>query len=411
MKVLLVVKSKMMENLGVMYLSAVIKKAGHECRIENISYAEYVATYWKPDIIGLSIMTGDQERFKAFHRNLKHKTTVIVGGHHPSFFPEDCDWADMVITGEAEQAIAGLLQSDLMFPDIHSLPWPDRSDFKGFKIRDFISSRGCPQKCTYCYNGKWAKLFPEYKGVRTRTVQDLIGELKWCKNNLQMKYVYYQDSCFGVNINWMREYAKEYKTHIYLPYQCNFRPEQITPERVALLHDSNCVAIRMALETASDRLRKMVGRKGYKLSDVSNASGLLRERNIMFMLQNILGLPSATIEDDLNTLEFNILCQPTYAWASIYQPYPGTKLGDLCKKEGWYKGDYSDITDSFFDTSFLEIPKEHKEQLEVLQKIFALCVEHKYLPLMDELRYSELPKLIHKITRKTGDKKLYLNLL
>lgn len=411
MKILLVVKSKMMEVLGPMYLSAVIKKAGHECRIESLDYAHTVAENWKPDIIGLSILTGDQEKFKAFHRNLKHKATVIVGGHHPSFFPDDCQWADMVITGEAEQAIAELLQSDLIFPDIHSLPWPDRSGFMGFKIRDFISSRGCPRDCHYCFNGKWAKLFPEYKGVRTRSVQDLISEIKWCKDNLQMKYVYFQDSCFGVNMDWMCEYAKYYKMHIDLPYQCNFRPEQITPERVALLHGSNCVAIRMALETASDRLRKMVGRNGYKLSDVSKASELLQKQGIMYMIQNILALPTSTIEEDLNTLEFNIQCKPTYSWASIYQPYPGTELGDLCKKEGWYKGDYSDISDSFFDTSYLEISPEHKEQVEVLQKIFALCVEHKYLPSMDELRYSELPKLIHRITRKTGDRKLYLNLL
>lgn len=411
MKVLLVCKSKMMENLGIMYISSIIKSGGHECRIESLEYAHTVADHWRPDVIGMSIMTGDQERFKTFWRNIKHESIFIVGGPDPTFFPEGYDWADEIVSGEAEQWAALTFNSPHAIVGIDNIPWPDRSDFKGFKIRDFISSRGCPAKCRYCFNSKWAKLFPEYKGVRTRTVQDLISEIKWCKDNLQMKYVYFQDSCFGVKMDWMREYAKYYKMHIDLPYQCNFRPEQITEERVALLSGSNCVAIRMALETASDRLRQMVGRKGYKLSDVSRASELLHNQGIMFMIQNILALPTSTIEEDLHTLEFNIQCEPTYAWASIYAPYPGTELGDLCKKEGYYKGDYSDISDSFFDTSYLEISPEHKEQVEVLQKIFALCVEHKYLPSMDELRYSELPKLIHRITRKTGDRKLYLNLL
>jgi hypothetical protein len=78
---------------------------------------------------------------------------------------------------------------------------------------------------------------------------------------------------------------------------------------------------------------------------------------------------------------------------------------------GWYKGDYSDITDSFFDTSFLEIDPEHKEHLEILQKVFALCVDYGYMPKVEELTYKALPKLIHTITRRNGDKKLYLGLL
>jgi radical SAM superfamily enzyme YgiQ (UPF0313 family) len=404
----------MMENLGPMYLSSVIKRAGHECKIVGLENAFHSAHVYGADLVGMSIMTGDMEKFKKLGNSVKKVfgVPIIVGGPDPTFFPEGYDWADYVIRGEAEQQIIDMFfDKGGPYKTIDDLPWPDRTDFPDLKIRDFISSRGCPYSCTYCYNKGWASLFPEYKGVRTRSVDDLIKEIKWCKDNLQMKYVYFQDSCFGVKMDWMREYAKYYKMHIDLPYQCNFRPEQITEERVALLSGSNCVAIRMALETASDRLRQMVGRKGYKLSDVSRASELLHNQGIMFMIQNILALPTSTIEEDLHTLEFNIQCEPTYAWASIYAPYPGTELGDLCKKEGYYKGDYSDISDSFFDTSYLEISPEHKEQVEVLQKIFALCVEHKYLPLMDELRYSELPKLIHRITRKTGDKKLYLNLL
>jgi len=84
-------------------------------------------------------------------------------------------------------------------------------------------------------------------------------------------------------------------------------------------------------------------------------------------------------------------------------------LGDLCKKEGWYKG--RDMTDSFFETSSLEIPEDHREQLEVLQKIFSLCSDNQYLPSVDELTHKNLPKLVHKIIRKTGDRKLYIGLL
>jgi hypothetical protein len=82
-------------------------------------------------------------------------------------------------------------------------------------------------------------------------------------------------------------------------------------------------------------------------------------------------------------------------------------LGDKCVKEGWYKGDYSEISDTFFDASVLEFSEERKEQSECLQKVFALCTEVGYLPEVKELTYENFPKLVHKVMRRQGDNRLY----
>lgn len=408
MRVLLVVKSKMMENLGVMYLSSVIKKAGHQCKIVSLSDVTLHDSYdWAPDIIGFSIMTGDKEKFKKTAEIIRtHETKkikFIVGGPDPSFFPEGYDWADEIVKGEGENYFAELFQIP-QFTNINEIHWPDRTDFPNMKVRDFITSRGCPYNtCHYCYNEKWMKLFPEYEKVRIRDPKDVVAEIK----SVNPEYVYFQDSVFGINMEWMKEFTKEYPK---IPYQCHLRPEMVTEERVKLLKESNCVAVRIALETADEKLREMVGRK-MKLETVSFASMMLRLYDIQSMMQNILALPNSTIENDLETLEFNIKCNPTYAWSSIYVPYPGTVLGDLCKEKGWYKGNYENITDSFFAESVLEFSSEQKEQQYVLWSIFDLCVRYKYLPKPEELTYKMLPKLIHKITRRNGDHKLYLGLL
>lgn len=412
MKVLLVVKSKFMESLGVMYLKSVIQhNCQHECIITDLASAEKVAEKWQPEIVGFSIMTGDMERFRDLNMKLQTHPVIIVGGPDPTFFPEGYDWADTIIKGEAEQAMADLLQTGQKYDGIDSLPWPARDDFPDMKVRDFISSRGCPYKCNYCYNAQWAELFPEQKGVRTRDAEDVVAEICSTVKDHKAEYVYFQDSCFGVNMGWMEEFSSLYRDRVSLPWQCNFRPEQITEYRAELLKGSNCVAVRMALESASNRLRGLIGRTSIKLKTVREAAGILKDYDIQLMLQNIIGLPTSTIEDDLFTLEQNILYKPTYAWVSIFQPYPGTALGNQCKEEGWYAGDYSDITDSFFETSHLMIDHFYREQLEVLQKVFALCVDKKYLPAPDELTYENLPKLIHKIMRKDCDKKLYMGLL
>lgn len=432
MKCLLVVKSKMMENLGVMYLSSVIKQTNHDCKIVSLNEGLGFFNEWVPDIVGFSIMTGDKERFRDLALQMKLNSAVgkkqirfIVGGCDPTFFPEGYDWADEICKGEGENWMANLLTDKVgnifRYGDIDSIPWPDRTSFPNMKVRDFITSRGCPYKCSYCYNHRWAELFPDQK-LRVRSVDDVVAEIK----HVNPKYTYFQDSCFGVSMDWMREFAEKYKhinlesrqnydsktgTYLPIPYQCNFRPEMINPERGELLRKSGCVAVRMALESATNRLRSLIGRNTVTLRKVREAVDILKENRVQVMLQNIIGLPTATMEDDLFTLETNIQYRPTYSWVSIFQPYPGTDLGDWCKKEGHYKGDYSDITDSFFDTSFLEISPEYKEQLEVLQKVWAMCVDYEYLPKPEELTYKALPKLIHTITRRNGDRKLYLGLL
>lgn len=418
MRILLVCKSKVMENLGVMYLSAVIKQEGHKCRIVDFHYAEHEALAYKPDIIGYSVMTGDQQKVVALNQRIKDNwpsgstaPISIAGGPHPTFFRKDFmhngTGIDMVVPGEAEQWMANFLESGRTFDNIDKIPYPDRTDFPDMKIRDFITTRGCPHNCSYCYNEKWAELFPEMPRVRTRSVENVIPEII----DAQPEFVYFQDSCFALSMDWLRQFSPVYKRHVHKPFHCHLRPTQVDEERVDLLAEAGCVSVRIALESASERLRHMMNRKNVRHEDVLRAVRLLKGWEIKLMIQNIIGMPTATIEEDLETLEFNIRCKPAYAWVSIFMPYPGTKLGDYCKQEGWYDGDYSDLSDNFFDTSYLNFDPDYIEQLECLQKVFALCVEAQYLPHKDELTHKNLPKLVHKIMRGTGDKRLYCGIL
>jgi anaerobic magnesium-protoporphyrin IX monomethyl ester cyclase len=407
MRILFVVKSKVMETLGVMYLASVVKQAGHEAKIVDIGNALSVRFEWKPEIIGMSIMTGDMEKFRGLAMQLRYGNTphptIIVGGPDPCFFPQGYEWADHVVKGEGENWLSEFLGSDARYPNLDSMPWPERSDFSNMKIRDFISSRGCPYSCSYCYNDSWAKMFPELPRVRTRSVKDVIKEI----NFVSPEFVYFQDSCFGVSMKWMQEFSRMYRAEINIPFHCHLRPNQVNEERVTLLSDAGCMSVRIALESASTKLRNVLGRGKMDLNQVRQACRLLSKWGIKLMIQNILGVPTSTIEDDLETLEFNIKCRPSYGWCSIFVPYPGTKLGDQCVKEGWFKGNYSEISDCFFDESVLEFSQEYKEQVECLQKVFALCVEVGYLPEARELTYRNFPKLVHKILRQQGDTRLY----
>lgn len=408
MKVMFVVKSKAIECLGVMYLAAVVKQAGHEARIVDINEAEETVFTYQPKIIGYSVMTGDGNKFQELNRKLKKqgKFTSIFGGSDPTFFPEPYEQDDdinMICKGEGENFMADVLGSANRYPNIDSIPWPDRADFAHMKIRDFLASRGCQSACSYCYNASFNAMFPEIARVRTRNYKDVVSEVE----AVYPKFVYFQDSNFGAKISWMREFSKEYRRRVNLPYHCHLRPNLVNEERGLLLHDSNCVSVKCALETASDRLRKLINRGNSSNEDVYTAARHLKKWGIALCVQNILGLPESTIEDDLGTLEVNIKAKPQYAWCSIFTPYPKTVLADYCEAKGIYTGNYAEIGDNFFDKSFLNFTPEHKEQIETLQKIFALCVEHQVMPKVEDLTWERMPKFAHEVLRKVGDKRMF----
>ena len=67
------------------------------------------------------------------------------------------------------------------------------------------------------------------------------------------------------------------------------------------------------------------------LDDILKGAKYLRDNGIKMMTQNILGAPGETKEQMLKTLELNIAVKPAFASASIFQPYPGTAIGEYCK--------------------------------------------------------------------------------
>jgi len=414
MKVLFVTKEFDVEPLGIMYLSSVLKRAGHQVDVAIAKDVIAEMERFKPHIVGFSVMTGSQDIFIKLSREMKKSFNIltIMGGPHPTFFPEVIEEPslDMICIGEGEGAMVDLANriergeslTDIknlwikkernvyknevrhFAPNLDSIPFPDReithkySRGRKWPVSYFIGTRGCPYSCTYCFNHVYHKMY-EGKGkvVRHRSIGNLITEIKEVVRNHETKLVYFQDDTFTLNKNWLREFCERYKKEIKLPFHCHLRPNVVDEEIVTLLKEANCYSVHMAVEAADDYLRNVVLKRNMSEDEIDKAVELLHKYDIKFMLQNLVGLPGGSLDKDLETLKLNIRLKPNFVMASILQPYPKTEIAEYSQKLGLYDGNINDIKGSFSHSSVLNI--DNKREVYNLQKWFALTVRFPFI--------------------------------
>ena len=120
MKVQFLLKNTgMYERLGIMTLSSVLKKRGHDVRLnltEEANESEIVEKVknYKPDILAYSIMTGEHIyhiELNQMVRSHYQNALSVFGGPHPTYCPEmiEKDGVDAICRGEGEIYFAELV--------------------------------------------------------------------------------------------------------------------------------------------------------------------------------------------------------------------------------------------------------------------------------------------------------------
>ena len=423
MKILFITRDFIIEPLGIMYIAGALKKAGHKTDIvkAGVENIEEKVKNFAPDIVAYSLTTGQHGYFLDLNKKLKSqfKFLAVFGGSHPTFFTEIIknEGVDIICIGEGEEAFAELadklakgedfstipnlwvkkngaiIKNDVRpLNDIDSLAFPDREliyrkypKSRDNPIKNFLGGRGCPFNCPYCFNHSLKTIY-QGKGqyVRFRSVDNLLQEMLEVKNHYPMAMAYFQDDTFGTEDEWLGEFSEQYPKVIGLPFHCHARINLINERLVGFLKKAECSGVTFAIETADDRLRNQILERNMTKDQIIRASGLVKKAGLKLRIFNMLGLPEGSLKDDLETLKLNILCKPDLGWASIYQPYPRTKLGDLCVQKGIYDGDIDKISETFFEDSVLDI--KDKAKINNLQKLFCLTVSFPILfPLVKVL--------------------------
>lgn len=419
MHLLFVLKEVDNEPHGILLISALLKKEGHRVSLVVATEEDPVkaAIRLRPDIVAYTVYTGTQSYYLDVNRRIRAQLPgvwSIFGGPHPTFFPEMIyqEGVDGICMGEGEYATLDLvnaLESNapidnlanwwikkdgqvirnglrplLTSEELDALPFADRDllyqahpPSRTNKIRPFITGRGCPYNCSFCFNKAYSDLY-EGSGLRTRrrSVDNVIREIREVREQYALAFITFMDDTFILNRRWLTAFAARYQSEIGLPFWCQVRADLVRDDIIRMFKDMGCVSVSFGLEAGNDEIRNKILNRNMSREEILQASEILRRHGIRFMTNNMLGLPTGTLETDWETLELNIACRPSYANVFLFQPYPKTQLGEWACEAGWMAGSFDDLSGSVSDDTIIRFgsPKE-KRQIENLQKLFALTVE------------------------------------
>ena len=428
---------------GVGYLSSSLKLAGHEVSLVHITRElerdEYTESIMgkKPDLVAFSLFSHQFGMVKklAFLTKEVRKIYTIAGGVHPTVAPEETlndKNIDMVCIGEGEEALVelcdkmdhgkdyrnvesiwlkgnGSLIRNAIRPlneDLESRPFPDRSIFDFEKLSDtrlgmltVLAGRGCPYGCTYCCNHQYRKLYPNAnKYVRFRDPEAVIREIKSVKEEYPyLEYVNFLDDTFCLNKNWLRKFLPRFKEEVGMPFHGNSHVNVLSEDIIKLLKETGCEYLAMGIESGNEDIRKNVLNRHMSNKQILEAFSLGRKYGIKFTSYIMVGVPFEKIENTLESVKLNakVLCHKAHV--SIFQPYPHTKLYEICKGNGFLDNSKKEVS-TFFGNSVLRLPTISNEQIQFAYKYFPVFA--KLYRIAYYIKPGSLSKCIERILDK-----------
>lgn len=411
------IQSLFFELAGIQSISALLKANGHAVDV-FIDTEKNIITglkEFKPDICGFSCLTEDYQWVLQIAGAIKNTpelrgARIVVGGPHPSFFPEFIEEEpniDIICIGEGEHAMQELAQAidtgdnytniqnlwikengniyrneiRPLIEDLDSIPPFDHDlHFKYPHLRDkpykyFFAGRGCPYKCTYCFNHSMIKLYKN-KGryIRFRNPENIIEELKYVRS-FGLQVVCFADDVFILNRKWLMHFLDLYKKEIRLPFRCNIFATLCDEEIITALKEAGCNYVMFGIETGNEKMRESILNKKMSNEDIYKTARLLHKHKIQFSTNNMFGFPGETLENALETIELNAQIRPHTTWASVFQPYPKMEITDYAIKNNYL--DPQDLKKDTYD-SFRTSPIKGKD----IKKIFNL---HKFSLILIKL--------------------------
>jgi radical SAM superfamily enzyme YgiQ (UPF0313 family) len=361
--------------LGVGYMAAVLRREGADVKIycqDIFHYTnEELAKFLQKnefDLIGVGFLSA---RFQETILGLcdttnkyKKNAWLVLGGPGPTPIPEYMlkkTNTDIVTMGEAEETFIELLKCKVdnvnlskikgiayrndgniiinerrkPIRDLDSIPFPEWSLFpmekyttclnlyrmtSGDRVFGILSSRGCINRCNFCYRME--------KGIRFRSVENVIDEMKILKERYGVNYFLLYDEMFIFSKKRLYEFRDALEEHdLKIKISCGARVDIFDRELAKCLKECGCQFIGFGMESTDQKVLELMNKNATVEQNI-RAAEISREMEIGIALNFLWGNKGDSEESLKNNVKF-IKRYNTYDQLRTIRPvtpYPGSDL-------------------------------------------------------------------------------------
>jgi anaerobic magnesium-protoporphyrin IX monomethyl ester cyclase len=359
---------------GLAHLSSAAKAQGFDIDLIDLRALSGWAAYRseierrKPNVIGVTMMSvdfGPAMQCIDIAKEIDPHAVTVVGGPHPTLALDEVasnSNIDYIITHEGEltfpRLLAAVQRGDPPLervlvgepPDLDELPFPDRELFlsewrkAGYASESpedpfvpelpapfvtLIAGRGCKYNCSFCQPAE-RRLFG--RGVRRRSPDNIVDELETLRERYHFASFMFHDDTLTEDKEWIVAFCQLYQERGFTqPFFCQSRADIIVrhEDMVRRMAEVGCKGYLIGFESGSDRVLRFI-RKGTTRAVNLEAARICRRHGIRIWANYMLGLPTETQDEVLETISMLRQIDPDYYSPAFYTPHPGSDLYDYC---------------------------------------------------------------------------------
>ncbi len=401
------------EFISYMSLSAVLKQTGHEVAVFVDAGGQEAQVQdglrrFAPDVIGFSLMTASVNWALGLAARIKEwfSGPIIAGGTHVHIDPAFIRHVqiDIVCTSEGEYVLRDLVEClergesydhlpGLTFKrdgrvvanpnpaeliDLDALPYLDQAlyaehpHFRDRRSLVFKLGRGCPCRCAFCANAVDLDLFGA-RFVRKMSPERAVAEIEHAVARYRPRDVRLHDENLWNSNAWLREFLQLYKARVHLPYAAAFRFGPIEEADVRLLSEAGKAYLILAVECASESVRRHTLNKQVSNAHILQVAEWLRRYGVSFCATALFGLPGETVADRVKDLAFYRQVGADFVSTAFLSYLPGTRLSAMpAVQDALLNG--VGFGKSFHRAISLDLPE--RQHLTNLKKVYNLMVRY-----------------------------------
>lgn len=357
--------------LGIFYLASYIRSKDHEvCVIDAEAQQKTVddltalAIQFHPDALGISATTVAFPRALQVAEAIKKQLgdiPVIIGGPHVTAAAEDVmshPSIDFAVLGEGEVTLAALLDvlarkadpsavegiayrsngrvvitprhpyianiDDIPFPAYDLVPDmtlynPPPANYKALPVANIITSRGCPNQCTFCDRSVFGRQ------MRLRSPENIASEIETLYRQYGIREIAFVDDTFTLKPQRIIELFHILdEKNIRFPWTCMSRINTVDDAILKFMKEHGCWHISFGIESGSDNILKLIKKK-ISLKRAAEIIGICRDLRIRTKGFFILGHPGETAGTIEQTIRLALELPLDDVVVTLNTPLPGTE--------------------------------------------------------------------------------------